>query len=427
MEAEAVLSVQLKLNKSPEIPALTGLRCFAALFVCMAHCLPRMLPENQPLHGLYLIITQLSAEGMTLFFVLSGFVIHYNYSRAIIKNPGIGIYNFIAARFARLWPLYLLCLLIDLVITLARTHSVHSLFNEALPYYLTLTQSWFYHPIGVHALVYQFGSMPSVAWSISTEWFFYLVYPLVCFGLYKAVTTRSKLFILAAISALTILAITAFAGNEALINQYAVKLFGNVADSHSNYEDSFSRWLIYFSPYSRLSEFIIGCATAALYMQLAAITPTRKEQLIGFVLGLTAVLGVIASHYFIFTVSETNGFHWLLSFHQSFGFAPAFAVLIYTSARFYNPITRFLSNRFILFGGEISYSMYLFHPVIIGICVRLLSKFGGHANLKSLVTLACIIGGASLSYKFIETPSRRLLRRWLMLKKPATEPHPSLA
>ncbi len=408
---------QVKNNRLPEIPALTGLRCFAALFVCIAHCLPRMLPENESLHGFNLIITQLSAEGMTLFFVLSGFVIHYNYSQAIINNPTTGAYNFFAARFARLWPLYLICLLIDIGISFARTHSFNSLINEALPYYLTLTQSWFYHPIGAHALVYQFGSMPSVAWSISTEWFFYLVYPLVCFGLYKAVKMRSKLFTLVAISAFSIVAIITFAQNQDFINQYAVNVFGEVADIRTNPEDSFSRWLIYFSPYSRLSEFMLGCITAALYMQTDGQTPSRKEEIIGFSLGLAAILGVMISHYCIFTVSTSDNFHWLLSFHQSFGFAPAFAVLIYTSARFYNPITRFLSNRIILFGGEISYSVYLLHPVIIGTCVRLLSIYPEHPYLKSLVTIICIISVAALSFKWIETPSRRFLRRWLMLKK----------
>ena len=49
---------------------------------------------------------------MTLFFVLSGFVIQYNYSQPILKNGWRAVCGFMWARFARLYPLYftLICL-----------------------------------------------------------------------------------------------------------------------------------------------------------------------------------------------------------------------------------------------------------------------------------------------------------------------------
>jgi peptidoglycan/LPS O-acetylase OafA/YrhL len=44
---------------------------------------------------------------MTLFFVLSGFIIHYDYSEQITKYHWRGIVSFLIARFARLYPLYI--------------------------------------------------------------------------------------------------------------------------------------------------------------------------------------------------------------------------------------------------------------------------------------------------------------------------------
>ena len=63
----------------------------------------------------------------------------------------------------------------------------------ALPYYATLTQTWFYDVIAQRALIYQFGAMPSVAWSVSTEWFFYLAFPLICFAIASIASARRRL------------------------------------------------------------------------------------------------------------------------------------------------------------------------------------------------------------------------------------------
>ena len=54
--------------------------------------------------------------GMTTFFVLSGFVIHYNYGANIAAKGAPAIRSFLIARFARLYPLYLLVLLISIAL-----------------------------------------------------------------------------------------------------------------------------------------------------------------------------------------------------------------------------------------------------------------------------------------------------------------------
>src|SRR5215813_10473765 len=175
----------------PGIPALTGLRFAAAGAVVVAHALPKIIPlaENQPAPALYTLLGSLSAEGMTLFFVLSGFVIHYNYSDQIQFQGARGLFNFFVARVARLYPLYLFGLTFELLLKYSYSQVPVSL-ADVLPYYLTLTFSWFYIPFGDNALIYQLGLIPSVAWSISTEWFFYFAYPVICFGLVLLPRTR---------------------------------------------------------------------------------------------------------------------------------------------------------------------------------------------------------------------------------------------
>src|ERR1700691_3379120 len=76
----------------PDIPALTGLRFYAAFFVLIAHGCAALLADHEMPYGAIYWIRQASGFGMTLFFVLSGFVIHYNYANlvtdAAVKGSG---------------------------------------------------------------------------------------------------------------------------------------------------------------------------------------------------------------------------------------------------------------------------------------------------------------------------------------------------
>ena len=119
-------------------------------------------------------ITTLTGLGMTLFFVLSGFVIHYNYCRTIPKAGGVRA--FAVARFARLYPLYIALFIVDFSYTGLFERGACGRAGEAghslaLANYLTLTQSWYYAVICKSPLIYQYGPVAVVTWSISVEAF----------------------------------------------------------------------------------------------------------------------------------------------------------------------------------------------------------------------------------------------------------------
>ena len=86
-------------------PALTGLRFFAAAFILIEHSadwLARFTDSNVNRYFIFL-----GMYGMPLFFVLSGFVIHYNYRKLFLtRSIAQATCEFAAARFARLFPLY---------------------------------------------------------------------------------------------------------------------------------------------------------------------------------------------------------------------------------------------------------------------------------------------------------------------------------
>jgi peptidoglycan/LPS O-acetylase OafA/YrhL len=189
----------------PELPVLTGLRFLAAFSVLIAHGLAHTLRINEGMGASLIYWTsQFAGFGMTLFFVLSGFVIHYNYNALVTKGGIYGCGFFMWARFARLYPLFFFILLIDVILGkpftsfLAGDTTSFEDVLRALPYFLLLLQSWFYVPIGNNSIIYSAGTNVSLTWSISTEWFFYLTYPLLALalaGLRRPLATLSTAFI----------------------------------------------------------------------------------------------------------------------------------------------------------------------------------------------------------------------------------------
>lgn len=398
-------------HKNTDILPLTGLRFFAALFVCIAHINSHFIPPELSNTWFAIELTRLSAAGMSLFFVLSGFVIHYNYSKSIQAKTTSGLYDFFIARFARLFPLYFVFLCIDLL----RHQYVH---YESLPFYLTLTQSWFYKPIGEHSLIYQFGNVPSVAWSVSTEWFFYICYPIICLMLLKMAKISSKIIAMIIISVIAISFVAICTLNLTWMNEVAANLFGPLADFTTNNQDSFYRWIVYFSPYSRISEFMMGCLTAAIYMQISSQPSNNKNATLGLAVTILCLIGIPATQYFIFQPPNAGSLtSWISNLHRCFGFAPLFSVLIFCSAYYQNVVTRFLSFRFIQWGGEVSYSLYLIHSILIGAISRLLHKVTDNSFIMIVAALLLLISASSITFLTIESPARRFLRKALGRKK----------
>src|SRR3954468_18578238 len=92
---------ELQRPASSSISSLDGVRLFAALFVLLGHSTAPILTLTPQPAALLLVLQVLVAVGMSLFFTLSGFVIHYNYRRSVLTGIA-GAASFFVARFARL-------------------------------------------------------------------------------------------------------------------------------------------------------------------------------------------------------------------------------------------------------------------------------------------------------------------------------------
>jgi hypothetical protein len=154
------------------IPALTGIRAVAALLVLSLHC-----DQSLPI-GLSAILPPVARGylGVDLFFILSGFIITHVYVKSLAR-PKIGaVCVFLWHRFVRLYPIHLAALAgLAAIVGAATSFGVRLNNPQAwspveMGWQLTLLHAW-----GVTNVV----GWNTPSWSISAEWFAYLLFPLL--------------------------------------------------------------------------------------------------------------------------------------------------------------------------------------------------------------------------------------------------------
>ena len=142
----------------PPLPALTGIRFFAAIHVVLFHYAPGM-----PAFARNIVANGYMAVGF--FFILSGFVLAYSYSQRKVEAR-----RFWTARFARIYPAYLAAFLLIAPAVVMRNLQDPGKLAAAGLAAAGLFQAW----IPGLSLVWN-----GPGWSLSNEAFFYLLFPFV--------------------------------------------------------------------------------------------------------------------------------------------------------------------------------------------------------------------------------------------------------
>jgi peptidoglycan/LPS O-acetylase OafA/YrhL len=361
--------------------------------------------------------------GMSLFFVLSGFVIHYNYSKLVTEQGPSGYLKFMWARFSRLYPMFLFVLLADYFInSKVMVSSMDALEAfRALPWFILFMQSWFYEIIGSNSLIYQIGWNLPLTWSISTEWFFYITYLLLAYPIVSVSRNRhwAEVRIVAVIFAWIVIFWIAAAlvfDQREIIDKWAFQKFGLIATQKNGNQDSFVRWVLYFSPYARIGEFVTGCLVCGLYLSVKDKSVTRREGKIGLLLTWGALMTIPVCLFLMHT--PTPIFYGIRKVSDNIGLAPFIAVLIFCIARYKNVISKFLAWRPIISMGEASYSIYLIHMLVFVWITRAVSGAylpmtvaGIIFGLARFVLILSFLIILSLGlYAILEVPARTWLR-----------------
>ncbi len=334
------------------IPALTGLRFFAAFHVVWYHYAP-------PLPHWPMNIVRNGYMAVSLFFVLSGFVLAYNYEGRRMDRS-----RFWLARFARIYPGYLLgfCLIAPAV-AVRLLHSDPLRFVAAGAAAGALLQGWY----PSLALVWN-----GPGWSLSNEAFFYLLFPMLLPALCR-LSNRALAVAALACSAAAPLPMAA----ESLLSHTA--------------------WTS-FIPLFRLPEFILGVLAGLFF-----IRGVRLDRYLPYASGGLAAFAVFSPE-------------WLPEAVRPGLAAPLFAIFIHALAATDGRLSRVLGGKPLCPLGDASYSLYILQSPVMAFFIA--ATQGVHAAgargpltwthfwLYEVVLLACALG----SYRWVETP----VRRWIM-------------
>lgn len=375
------------------IDALTGLRAVAALSVLFAHALDTSFIYGghliDPLHN---FAVRLADFGMSLFFVLSGFVIQINYGASFRRRQfGEASWRFFVARFSRLYPLYAL----SIILVLYHIPSPFVEWSWVSVCYLTLTQSWF----NVQQMIFP----PD--WSISTEWFFYLSFLPLTFVVsrIRRPIVALALFVLVSPIALIVL----FSFKTALTDGAQLVMWHGDRVSYPIWG-----WIIYLSPYVRVLEFVAGVLAAKVY--------EKHWHGKGGDRGADAFAWGCVAWFLIVVIMANVTKGVLANIASNFVFAPAIALLLALVACHKTTMGRLLSSSSLVYFGEISFSIYIW----CWFAMTLLSpdfvspQASVLAYINSTVKVVAIIGTtiifAAGSYRLVEMPAQRWLRRKLI-------------
>lgn len=346
------------------LPALTGLRFLAAAHVVVYHALRPVLVDAAPGPA---AIAASGASAVTLFFVLSGFVLVHVYGHQVEARP------FWGARFARLAPLYWAALLLALPIgAIARARGVVSdpLGPASLALVATGLQAW----VPPAALRWN-----PPAWSLSCELFFYALFPLLA----RVLGARSARVAFAAGAAVWLVGV-------ALPVAYLAVDPDGLGTPRITDEAS---WLnaIKLSPLARLPDFVVG-VVAGLLVRTGARLPRGLGPAALALTLLLAASGVVPA----------------LLLHNGL-LAPLFAVVVCWLAVDGGPLARLLSTRPLQLLGEASYALYLLH-VPLFLWAMALTRQTTLPPTHALVVGALAVPVAMLAHLLLERPLRRWLR-----------------
>lgn len=375
------------------IDSLTGLRYVAAVTVAVGHGALALRHD-----WLAQLVAQISSIGMTLFFVLSGFVLWLNYAGSFGSKPfADALREFAIARFARLYPMYAVVVL-GIVAWIAVWRGAEP---RSLGFVLTMTQAWF--PVLDGKMLVAVIPWLQHLWSISVELFFYVLVPVASVLLIRV--RRLATMMVLAFANLLVFAIAIFA-----FFHYGEEFLQATVPSLTS--DGMP-WLTYYAPYLHVSQFLTGCFAAMVYLERATKPVGRGEARLVAILFALSVVGLTGMPVVLYFQPELPASNFIIELGVRLGEVAFFAVILLGVSRY--GLARFLSWRAMIIGGECSYSVYLLHPFLIRIAM--IGKSEVMAVPEFLFRLCVFVGVATavawVAYSIVEVPSRAWLRRTL--------------
>jgi len=350
---------------------LTSLRFIFALMVFVSHLDFLTKGKSDLLKKIYNSVFFEGYIGVSFFFILSGFILAYNYQDKILTNKK-NIHIFYIARFSRIYPLHLLTLIISIPLTYSIFIQNKSLWFSQLITNLTLTQSYF-----PNRKIYFSFNAPS--WSISDEMFFYMFFPFLILLISRIYKLKKIIFI---------------------------SLIGLVPVLTLIIPKNFYHHIFYINPLARIVDFIMGVFLYNFYKS----APFKNRHFNYNFLEILAILLFILFflfHQSIPIVARYSFYYWV---------PMSFLIFIFAFQK--GKISKFLSKNFFIHLGEISFGFYMFHQLVLRYFLTANVHFLHLENDIIIILLIFIISllFSHLSYIWYENPVKLYLKKVLSKK-----------
>lgn len=373
-------------NKPTEIKSLTGIRFFAAFHVLVFHAL-YLSGSSFTSTAIGHALVSHGDAAVIFFFVLSGFILTYVYGPTFEHT--FSKRAFWTARIARIYPVYLFSLLLDLpnVAYYFFQQGVGILnavkfFGSGLLSVLML-QAW--HPRTAY-------TWNSPAWSLSNEAFFYFLFPFVAVVLWRiAFLWRLLLAVLFFLLPLLLY----FFGSQFVV---------------SPEQHLFLKQVFASSPLVYCFSFLIGVVLGTTYRKQVHWFQFIQER--SFLFGVLFWLVVFLS--FVFASIE---YSYSRAVHMLGFLLPCFVFYIVCLAGSTSALLGVFRNRFVHFLGQASYSLYIIHLPVLTYYLFLQRYFGwGYSWPLFIGYVFLAVGIACLVFLYIEQPMQRWVRKLLCIK-----------
>ena len=366
---------------------LTGIRAIAAYMVFLHHY-NFFFSEERFGRFIHSFVGEFHV-GVTIFFVLSGFLICYRYYDDYNLKSNKWIVNYMQNRVARIYPVYFLVTTGTFLMIFMSSFHLHpgglnfpikpyggqgiSVHNDIILYILNITflKGFFdyFHFTGV-----------GQGWSLTVEECFYIAAPLIFYF-----SKRMKLIIpLLVIFLIGLLTWFIFRN----INFYG--FFGNL------------KFVLYFTFFGRCFEFFVGIKLALIFKKNYENRPAKSgfKTLTGIVY-IAICISVMALIKGDKTYStETYGGIAINNLLLPIGIAILFLGLI--TERTY--LSRILKSKLFVLCGKSSYSFYLIHVAVISVLV-------GKITQSTLIIFLVINVLSIIIFKLIEEPCNKYIRK----------------
>lgn len=369
--------------RTGEIRALSGLRIVAAIWVVLFHFRPLLEASAPGFRSALAPVLNCGAQGVDLFFMLSGFVLTWNYlDRMGPSFAWRATLRFLWLRLARVWPVYLVTMHLAalwIIFTLhighvpspaAETLTATNYLRQAL-----MIQLWF-------VPFFDGSSWDGPAWSISAEWLAYLLFGALILVIFRiARSTRAR----------GLIALAFVATLPPILLLLATGLF--------------------YTPWSWLPRIVMQFTAGALVC--AAVRKLQPGETTRRAAGYASLLlgaAIVVNLYWLDA-------HPLPKIADSAGLVDVlFVPLLFTLAIGSGSLPWLLSLRPIVYLGHVSFSLYMVHELVHTTWDWMVAQFGLRLSSDltgKLITVALLgtaLTGAVMLYHFVEEPARKWMR-----------------